>query len=118
VSWREIAHHRGLQSAQAAKQRYERLARQPGVRIYAFRAADGKGAPWHGDPDALSAGQFETGQIDFNPAAQRPYSGRTLELRYGPADIPVMEPYLRAYALVNGRRIAVTEAVQIELFGG
>jgi hypothetical protein len=43
---------------------------------------------------------------------------RTLELRYGPADIPVMEPYLRAYALVNGRRIAVTEAVQIELFGG
>ena len=30
--------------------------------------------------------------------------------------IEVMEPRLRVYALVNG--IAVTKAVQIELFGG
>jgi hypothetical protein len=63
-------------------------------------------------------GQYETGTLDFNPAALRPYSGRTLELRYGPAAIPVMEPHLRAYALVNGRRVAPTAAVQIELFGG
>jgi hypothetical protein len=77
VSWREIAHHRGLQSAQAAKQRYERLARHPEVRIYAFRAADGKSAPRHGDPDALPAGQFETGQIDFNlPRCARTAAGR------------------------------------------
>jgi hypothetical protein len=117
VSWREIAHHRGLQSAQAAKQRYERLARQPEIVIYAFRA-DETGAPWHGSPDALPAGQYETGTIDFNPAAPRPYSGHTLELRYGPAEFPVMEPHLRAYALVNGRRIATTADVQIELFGG
>ena len=48
----------------------------------------------------------------------RPYNGRRLELLYGPAGIEVMEPHLRAYALVNGRRIAVTKAVQIELFGG
>ena len=34
-------------------------------------------------PDALPAGQYETGTIDFNPAAQRPYSGCTLELRKG-----------------------------------
>jgi hypothetical protein len=81
-------------------------------------AADEPGAPWHGVPDALPAGQYQTGRIDFNPAAPRPYSGRTLELRYGPADIPVMEPHLRAYALVNGRRIAPTAAVQVELFGG
>ena len=118
VSWREIAHHRGLQSAQAAKQRYERLARQPEIEIYAFRAADETGAPWHGAPDALPDGQYETGTIDFNPAAPRPYSGRTLELRYGPAEFPVMEPHLRAYALVNGRRIAATADVQTELFGG
>jgi len=118
VSWKEIAHHRGLQSAQAAKQRYERLARQPEAVIYAFRVADESHASWQGVPDALPAGQYETGTIDFNPAAQRPHSGRTLELRYGPADLPVMEPHLRAYALVNGRRVAATAAVQIELFGG
>lgn len=118
VSWREIAHHRGLQSAQAAKQRYERLARQPEIVIYAFRAADETGAPWHGAPDALPDGQYETGTIDFNPAAPRPYSGRTLELRYGPAEFPVMEPHLRAYALVNSRRVAATADVQTELFGG
>jgi len=51
-------------------------------------------------PDALPAGQYETGTIDFNPAAQRPYSGCTLELRYAPVDIPIMEPHLRADALV------------------
>jgi hypothetical protein len=118
VPWREIAHHRGLQTAQAAQQRYERLTRPPEAVIYAFRAADEPGAPWHGAPDALPAGQCQTGTIDFNPAAPRPYSGRMLELRYGPAGIPVMEPHLRAYALVNGRRVATTAAVQIELFGG
>ena len=118
VSWREIAHHRGLQSAQAAQQRYDRLTRPPEAVIYAFRAADEPGAPWHGTPDALPADQYQTGWIDFNPAVPRPYSGRRLELRYGPAAIPVMEPHLRAYALVNGRRIAATAAVQIELFGG
>lgn len=118
VSWREIAHHRGLQSAQAAQQRYDRLTRPPEAVIFAFRAADEPGAPWHGTPDALPADQHETGRIDFNPAMPRPYSGRRLELLYGPAGIEVMEPHLRAYALVNGRRIAVTKAVQIELFGG
>lgn len=80
VPWREIAHHRGLQSAQAAQQRYERLTRPPEAVIYAFRAADEPGAPWHGTPDALTAGQYQTGTIDFNPAAPRPYSGRMLEL--------------------------------------
>jgi hypothetical protein len=69
-------------------------------------------------PDALPAGQYETGTIDFNPAAQRPYSGCTLELRKGPVDIPIMEPHLRAYALVNGRLVATTTALQIDLFGG
>jgi hypothetical protein len=117
VPWREIAQHRGLQSAQAAQQRYERLTRLPDVMIYAFRAADEKDAPWHGDPDALPAGQFETGMIDFNPAAPRPFSGRTLELRYGPVEAEAMASHLRTYALVNGRRIAPTAAVQIELFG-
>jgi hypothetical protein len=117
VSWREIAHHRGLRSAQAAQQRFERLTRPPEAVIYAFRAADEPSAPWHGAPDALPAGQYHTATIDFNPAAPRPYSGHALELRYGSAGIPVMEPHLRAYALVNGRRVAPTAAVQIELFG-
>jgi hypothetical protein len=118
VSWREIAHHRGLHSAQSAQQRYEKLTRQPDVVIYAFRVADDPAAPWHGAPSALGPGLYEVGRIDFNPAAARPYSGRTLELRYGPVDLPAMEPHMRAYALVNGRRIAPTAAVQTELFGG
>jgi hypothetical protein len=45
-------------------------------------------------------------------------SGRKLELRYGPVDAEPMPPHLRAYALVNGRRIAPTAVVQKELFGG
>jgi hypothetical protein len=81
VSWREVAHHRGLQSAPAAQQRYERLTRPPEAVIYAFRTADEPGAPWHGPPDALPDGHYQTGTIDFNPAAPRPYSGRALELR-------------------------------------
>jgi hypothetical protein len=85
--------------------------------IYAFRAADEKDAPWHGDHDALADGQFRTGRIDFNPAMPRPYSGRTLELRYGPVEAEVAPSYLRAYAHVNGRRIPATAAVQQELFG-
>ncbi len=58
-----------------------------------------------------------TGRIDFNPAIPRPYSGRTLELRYGPVEAEVAPAYLRAYVLVNGRRIPATAAVQQKLFG-
>jgi hypothetical protein len=117
VPWREIAQHRGLQSAQAAQQRYRRLTEPPEDMIYAFRAADEKDAPWHGDHDALPDGQFRTGRIDFNPAMPRPYSGRTLELRYGPVEAEAAPAYLRAYAHVNGRRIPATAALQQELFG-
>ena len=120
VAWREIAYHRGLRSAQAAQQRYERLTQNeaPEVVIYAFREAGRADAPWHGDPDALPDGRFRTGSIDFNPAMPRPFSGCTLELRYGPVAADIMPAYLRAYALVNGRRIAPTAAIQNELFGG
>jgi hypothetical protein len=120
VSWREIAYHRGLRSAQAAQQRYDRLrlSRAPETLIYAFRDVGTKDAPWHGDPDALPAGRFETGLLDFNPSMPRPFSGRTLEMRYGPVEAEVMPSYLRAYALVAGRRFATTAAVQVDLFGG
>lgn len=117
VPWRTIAGHRGLRSAQAAQQRYQRQTGQPDL-IYAFRAAGEDGAPWHGEPDLLPHGEYETGYLDFQPAAPRPMSGKQLELRYGPVDAEVMPAYLRTYALVNGRRIAPTAAVQIELFGG
>lgn len=118
VSWREIAHHRGLQSAQAAKQRYDRLVRQPEVVVYAFRAAGKADALWHGDPDALPDGQYETGTLDFNPPSPRPFSGLALEVRYGTVRAEMMPPCLHAYAWVNGRQVAVTSAVQQELFGG
>jgi hypothetical protein len=118
LSWREIAWHLGLDSAQSAQQRHQRLARTPDTVIYAFRLADEKGAPWHGNPGALPGGKYETGTIDFNPARPGPFSGRTLEVRYGPVDADYKPSYLRAYALVNNRRIAATADVQEELFGG
>jgi hypothetical protein len=120
VSWREIAYHRGLRSAQAAQQRHDRLqlSRAPETLIYAFRDAGTKDTPWHGDPDALPVGRFDTGMLDFNPSMPRPFSGRTLEVRYGTVDAEVMPSYLRAYALVSGRRLATTADVQVELFGG
>jgi hypothetical protein len=117
VPWQTIAGHRGLRSAQAAQQRYQRQTERPDL-IYAFRPAEEDDAPWHGEPDLLPAGQYEAGFIDFQPATPRPLSGRKLELRYGPADTEVMPAYLRTYALLNGRRIAATAAVQLELFGG
>lgn len=118
VSWREIAWHRGLDSAQRAQQRFQRLSRPPAVLIYAFRVADEKDAPWHGDVNVLAPGEYETGLIDFNPARPSPYSGRTLEVRYGDVGDDGMEPYLRGFAMVNNRRIGTRADVQQELFGG
>jgi len=118
LSWREIALHLGLDSGQAAQQRAERLTRPPATLIYAFRAADQERAPWHGNPDAAPPGEYETGTIFFNPARPGPFSGRLLELRYGPVDEQCEPSYLRAYATVNNRRVATTTAVQKQLFGG
>ena len=118
LPWREIALHLGLDSGQAAQQRAERLTRPPATLIYAFRAADDDGAPWHGNPDALPPGEYEIGTIFFHPARPGPFSGRLLELRYGPVDDQCEPSYLRAYATVNNRRVAATTAVQKELFGG
>ena len=117
LPWREIALHLGLDSGQAAQQRADRLNRPPATLIYAFRAADEAGAPWHGNPDALPPGEYETATIYFNPAQPRPFSGRLLELRYGPVDEGCEPSYLRAYTTVNNRRVAPTTAVQKELFG-
>lgn len=117
VTWREIAFHRGLESAQAAQQRFQRQTKPPEVMIYAFRDKGESDAAWHGDADALPDSEFQSGLLDFNPAFPRPLSGRTLEVRYGPVDAEPMPAYLRAYALVNGRRIAPTAAVHKELFG-
>ena len=118
VSWRSIAWHRGFDSAQAAQQRCQRLARTPDTLIYAFRVAGEEGEQWHGQAGALPSGEYETGLIEFNPARPGPFTGRALEVRYGPVDDEFMPPYLRAYALVNNRRVAATAAVQQILFGG
>jgi hypothetical protein len=117
MPWREIASHLGFDSSQAAQQRHKRLTSSPDTLIYAFRVADEKDAPWHGDADALSAREYETGTIHFNPAERVPFSGRMLEVRYGPVDLECMPTHMRAYALINNRRIAPTAAVQQELFG-
>ncbi len=116
MSWRDIAWSLDLDSAQAAEKRFQRLARPPEALIYAFRVAE-PGEPWHGKPDALPQGYFETGVIDFNPARPGPYQGRRLELRYGPVDEDCMPAPMRAYAAVNNRRVALTAEVQSSIFG-
>ena len=75
-------------------------------------------APWHGEVDSLAGGDFETGVIDFYPAQPGPYSGRTLEVRYGDVGDDGLEPYLRAFAMVNNRRIGTRRDIRYELFGG
>jgi len=135
VSWRSIAQYRGLESAQAARQRYERLTQrspyEPVVAgrympatmtvtaelIFAFRIADEAGAMWFGDPDLLD-GQHNAGRFSFVPDVPRPpFSGRTIEVRYGLVEAEVLPGYLRAYPMVGHRRIAMTAAAQIALFG-
>jgi len=143
VSWREIAYHRGLESGQAARQRFERLTNrsappvsitdgnwQPGaygpttmrlmdLMVYAFRIADEKNADWYGDPELLPAGAYSVSRIDFAPGTPRPpFSGRSLEFRYGVVEADVLPGYLRAYPLIDGRRIAMTADAQLALFGG
>ena len=117
ISWREIAWRRGLGSAQRAQQRFQHLTRGPTVLIYAFRIAGKDAEPWHGDPGALAEGSYQTGMINFMPEQTGPYSGRTLDVRYGDIGDDGMEPYLRAYAMVNYRRIGLRAEIQYELFG-
>jgi hypothetical protein len=135
VSWRAIAQYRGLESPQAARQRYERLTnRSPyepvvdgryvpatmtvtGELIFAFRIADEPGATWFGDPDLLDGG-YETTRFPFVPDVPRPpFSGRTLEVRHGHVQAEVLPGYLRAYPMIGNRRIAMTAATQTALFG-
>lgn len=133
LPWRVIAQYRGLESAQAARQRYERITRRSpysyraGVPeamlvedtlIYAFRVAGEPAAPWFGDPELLPDGAYHSELFSFLPAEPHPpFSGRTLELRYGPVRAEVMPGYLRAIPQVGNRRIAMTAAVQEALFG-
>ena len=116
VSWREIAWRRGLGSAQRAQQRFQHLTRGPGALIYAFRVAGEGVGTWRGEFNMLPEGSYETGVINFMPERTGPYSGRTLEVRYGDVGDDGMEPYLRAYAMVNFRRIGLRADVQHELF--
>jgi len=117
LSWREIANRIGMASPQAAQQRYLRLAEQP-PRIYAFRVADEGEAPWHGDPDCLPDGNYETAVFDFDPApyVNSQFAGKTLEVRHGRVPDDDMPDYLRGFPMVDGRRIGTTDAVQRELF--
>ena len=85
--------------------------------IYAFRVLGGEPGPWHGEPKALPEGSFITGTIDFNPATPGPFSGKTLEVRYGPVADDGLPTYLQGYTTVNGRSMRATALVQDVLFG-
>ena len=85
--------------------------------IYAFRPIGDTDARWYGDPNALPPGDYETGEIDFQPALANHFRGR-LEIRYGPVstedDSP---PSTFAYTTVNNTRMRPTPAVHELLFG-
>jgi len=115
MSWRDIAWSLGLDSAQAAQKRFQKLTQEPEILVYAFRVAGDKA--WHGKPDLLPNGRYEVGRLDFNPARPSSFRG-SLELRYGPVDEECPPAPMRVYALVNTRRVPLTTAVQDELFGG
>ena len=115
LSWRDIAWSLGLDSAQAAQKRFDRLTSPPEILVYAFRVAGE--TEWHGKPDLLETG-YESGSLYFDPARPSPFGRRTLELRYGPVDEAYPASHMRAYAPVNNRRVPLTTAVQVELFGG
>jgi hypothetical protein len=116
MSWRDIAWSLDLDSAQAAEKRFQRLTRRPEALIYAFKV-EGPGERWHGKPEALRD-NYETGTIDFNPARPGPFRGQILEVRYGQVDEACMPGPMRAYTLVNNRRVALTAEIQMILFGG
>jgi hypothetical protein len=134
VAWRVIAQYRGLESAQAAKQRYDRIQRRSApttdqdryglatmsvtdVMVYAFRIAGDDGAAWHGEPDLLPAGQYIESAFPFMPdTLHPPFSGRTLIVRYGLVSSEVLPGYLRACPLIDNRRIPMTAATQEVLF--
>jgi predicted XRE-type DNA-binding protein len=85
--------------------------------IYAFRVLGDQPGHWHGEPGALPEGHYQTGRIDFNPGPDpSPYTGTTLEVRYGPVPDDGLPAYLQGYTTVNGMRIRATATVQAELF--
>jgi hypothetical protein len=133
VSWRVIAQYRGLESAQAVRQRYERLARRSPIAhqagtpdtmivedtlVCAFRIAGEENATWYGEPGLVPAEPYETLAFSFVPdLPQPPFSGRTLEFRIGRVRAEVLPGHLRAYPLVSNRRIGMTAVTQQALFG-
>ncbi len=85
--------------------------------IYAFRVLDDEQERWHGEPDALPDGSYETGTIEFNPGTNAsPFAGKTLEVRYGPVADDGLPSYLQSYTTVNGWRLRPTAIVQEEIF--
>jgi hypothetical protein len=85
--------------------------------IYSFRVVGDQPGPWHGQPEALPAGSYQTSTIDFNPGPNpSPYAGSTLEVRYGPVADDGLPAYLQGYTTVDGMRIRGTAIVQDELF--
>jgi hypothetical protein len=88
--------------------------RPPAGVIYAFRTADDP-STWYGPLDALPAGEFETGTLDFQPVAPNRFTGQ-LEVRYGPVDDDVL-PSFYAFTTVDGKRVRPTTEVHGLLFG-
>jgi hypothetical protein len=102
-------------SQMAAGQRTSRPRPTPPV-IYAFRMTDGDDQQWYGDAEAVPAGEFEVGYIDFQPAVRNRFAGHRLQVRFGPVADDGLRPEMHAYTTVNGRRLRVTAGLQDFLF--
>jgi hypothetical protein len=111
----QIAAHLGLsvqRVSQMATGKHNGTVRPSPPLIYAFRIADEPDSPWIGPPDVLPTDNYETGFIDFAPAAVRNrFAGHRLEVRYGPVADDGLHP-AHAYTTVNGRRVRATAALQ------
>jgi hypothetical protein len=86
--------------------------------VYAFRIAGEKDATWYGEPELRPSEPYKTVPFSFVPSLPRPpFSGWTLEFRFGRMSAKVLPGHLRAYPLIGNRRIGMTAATQQALFG-
>lgn len=91
--------------------------------IYAFRVFGDADERWHGKPDALPSGLYETAIFEFEPGLNSsPFAGRTLEMRHGELADDGTPPYLRSFTQVEVdnalQRVLVRGSAAAVLFPG
>jgi predicted XRE-type DNA-binding protein len=113
MSGNEVAELLGVTKGRVSQMTNGRPYRKPPSTLYAARRA-GEDS-WHGDPEALPPGEYQTATVNFDPTPTNSWAGQ-LEVRYGPVQDD-MPPSLHAYTLVAGRPMRATAKLHEILFG-